>query len=105
MSIKTEKQQVEDLWKLVNAAEREAERYREDWDIEEDNSQYINYRADCYWEIKDPFWNLAFKLENWSDYYQTLTLTIEQSMRQFLENYVNSKPYWLADVLVKIEKD
>lgn len=106
MSIKTEKQHVEDLWKLVNAAEKEAKRYKENWKIEEEDSQYINYRKSCYWKIRDSFWEKAIKnLGRWLDDYDIDILTTEQAMRKYLENYENSKPDWLLNVLEEIEED
>jgi hypothetical protein len=90
MSIKTEKQQVEDLWKLVNAAEKEAERYRDDWVIDEEDSQYISYRNSCYYNIRDYFWDIASKLGKWLDDYDIDSLSTEQAMRKYLENYENS---------------
>ena len=105
MPLKTEKQQVEDLWKLVNAAEKEAERYREDWDIDEEDSQYISYRDDCYEKVDDAFWKIAKKLGRWLDDYDTDNLSAEQAMRKYLENYENAKPDWLINVLEEIEED
>ena len=106
MSIKTEREQVEQLRKLFNTADKQAKTKRDDYLYleEEDDYDYLEYKEECFEKISSYFWKIARKLSLSLDEYIDRDLSEEEGMKKVLLEYKERKPDWLLNVLEETEE-
>jgi|SRR4028118_743164 hypothetical protein len=107
MSIKKELQLIDQLENLVDAAEKELEIWGNSGGYDVDGSIYSSVKNTLFEKIQPYFWERVRKLNIWVEEYirRLEELPPEEGMKRLLDEYHESKPAWLVNVLEEFEEE